>query len=324
MTAVPECLLDLSDRDIEWIDLFDGGEPHRTSAYLVKAPRPAIIETGGSRARPRILAALEAAGIAKEDVAYVLVTHVHLDHAGGAGALARDLPNARIVVHPRGAPHLVDPTRLVEGTKQVHGPAAEELFGPVAPVPAERLYVPSDGEVIDLGGGHAIECIDTPGHALHHFAFYDRGARVLWPGDVMGIRYVPLSTAARPYVLPSTAPNQFDPDAMAASARRLAELPIDAVAFSHFGAARLDPRALAERVAEQARRYVEVARGAVDPMDDASVREALLAHVREDLARRGLAADPVAEAQLRFDARINAKGIVAYFQWLRKKAQAQG
>ncbi|MBE3589461.1 MAG: MBL fold metallo-hydrolase [Firmicutes bacterium] len=321
MTSTPDCLYDLSPRDIVTIDLFDGGEPHRTCAYLVKAPRPAVIETGGSRARPLILEALAAAGVAKEDVAYIFVTHVHLDHAGGAGALAEELPHARVVVHARGASHLADPSRLLEGTRMVHGPDAERLFGPVSPVPRERLHVPEDGEVIDLGGGHAIECLDTPGHAFHHLAFFDRGARVLWPGDVMGIRYVALSTAERPYVLPSTAPNQFDPDIMAATCRRLAGLGAEAVAFSHFGAARLDVRALAERVAEEARRFVEAGRGAADPLDADAVLAALLDHVREDLARHGLTAGGAVEAQLRFDAAINAKGVAAYFQWLRKKTQ---
>ncbi|MBX6377670.1 MAG: MBL fold metallo-hydrolase, partial [Clostridia bacterium] len=155
------------------VDLRDRGRPRYTGAYILTGPEPTVVETGGSISAPYLLAGLEALGVEPAQVRHVFVTHIHLDHAGGAGNLLRLMPEAKLYVHPRGARHLIDPSRLVAGAQVAWNGRAEELFGPVVPAPAERVVALRDGEVVALGGGRRLTAVDTPGHAPHHHAYYD-------------------------------------------------------------------------------------------------------------------------------------------------------
>ncbi|MFC5435036.1 MBL fold metallo-hydrolase [Rhodanobacter umsongensis] len=210
--------------------------PQFDAAYLlVENGRGAFIDCGTHFAVPRMLAALDDAGIAAADVDWLILTHVHLDHAGGAGELIAQLPDARLVVHPRGARHMIDPSILWAGASAVYGAAVmEETYGQLRPVPPERVIEASDGHVVELAG-RPLRCIDTPGHAKHHLTVHDPRANVCFTGDVFGLSYRDFDTAKGPFILPTTSPVQFDPAALHASIERLVALKPDAMYLTHFG-----------------------------------------------------------------------------------------
>jgi len=210
--------------------------PQFDAAYLiVENGRAAFVDCGTNHAVPRMLDALTAAGLAATDVDWLILTHVHLDHAGGAGELIAQLPNAKLVVHPRGARHMIDPSKLWAGASAVYGEAVmERTYGRLRPIPAARVVEAPDGHVVDLTG-RALRCLDTPGHAMHHLAVYDARANVCFTGDVFGLSYRDFDTAAGPFILPTTSPVQFDPPALHASIDRLLTLRPAAMYLTHYG-----------------------------------------------------------------------------------------
>ncbi|WP_460877232.1 MBL fold metallo-hydrolase [Rhodanobacter koreensis] len=210
--------------------------PRFDAAYLiVESGRGAFIDCGTNHSVPRMLAALTDAGITAAEVDWLILTHVHLDHAGGAGELIARLPNARLVVHPRGAPHMIDPSVLWAGASAVYGDAVmEQTYGRLRPVPAERVVQAADGHVVDLAG-RPLRCIDTPGHAKHHLTVFDARAKVCFTGDVFGLSYREFDTTNGPFILPTTSPVQFDPDELHDSIDRLIALQPDAMYLTHFG-----------------------------------------------------------------------------------------
>jgi glyoxylase-like metal-dependent hydrolase (beta-lactamase superfamily II) len=205
------------------------------SHLVVDDGHAAFVDTGAAPAAPRLLAALDELGLAREQVDYLFLTHVHLDHAGGAGQLMRALPNARAVLHPRGAPHLIDPTRLVAGSIQVYGEALyRQLYGELIPIPAERVVIAEDRQRIALGS-RTFEFIDAPGHAKHHHCPIDLDYREAYSGDNFGICYREFDTARGPFMLPTTTPVQFDPDALHATIDRLMSYRPQRILQTHFG-----------------------------------------------------------------------------------------
>lgn len=210
--------------------------PQFDAAYLiVENDRGAFVDCGTNHAVPRLLAALDEAGLAPAQVDWLILTHVHLDHAGGAGELIARLPNAKLVVHPRGARHMVDPTQLWAGASAVYGETVmEQSYGRLRSVPAERVVEAPDGHVVDLAG-RPLRCIDSPGHAKHHLFVYDERANVCFSGDTFGLSYRDFDTANGPFVLPTTTPVQFDPAALHASIDRLLALKPAAVYLTHYG-----------------------------------------------------------------------------------------
>lgn len=176
---------------------------HFDAAYLiVEQGRGAFVDCGTSHSVPRMLAALKEAGLSPAQVDWLLVTHVHLDHAGGAGALMAQLPNARLVVHPRGAPHMVDPAKLIAGATAVYGEAEmARSYGQIVPVPEQRVVVAEDGQRIDLAGRELL-CIDTPGHAKHHLCVWDARSRCWFTGDTFGLSYRELDSDKGPSCCP--------------------------------------------------------------------------------------------------------------------------
>ena len=220
------------------ITIIDTGyvRPALCAAYLVhNKGRAALIDCGTATCAPRVLAAIEAAGVDRASVDWVMVTHVHLDHAGGAGPLMRALPNARLVVHPRGAPHMIDPARLIAGAKAVYGEAdfARDHAG-MLPVPEARVVIADDGHVVDLAG-RPLLCIDTPGHARHHYSVWDAATRSWFAGDTFGISYRELDTDAGAFIVPTTSPVQFDPQQMHASVDRLLARAPASIRIAHYG-----------------------------------------------------------------------------------------
>lgn len=210
--------------------------PQFDAAYLVvEHGRGAFIDCGTNFAVPRMLAALDDAGISAAAVDWLILTHVHLDHAGGAGELIAQLPNAQLVVHPRGARHMVDPSVLWAGASAVYGESVmEQTYGRLRPIPAERVTEAPDGHMVDLAG-RPLRCIDTPGHAKHHLTVYDERAAACFTGDVFGLSYRDFDTANGPFILPTTSPVQFDPPALHASIERLLALKPAAMYLTHYG-----------------------------------------------------------------------------------------
>ena len=209
---------------IQTLDTHQFGQPNEGAAYLVRGEQLALVEAGTAREADRLCATLRG-----KHIDFLFVTHVHLDHAGGAGAVAREHPEARIVVHPRAVRHLVDPSRLVEGVRA----ASREMFplyGEPIPIPEDRLHAAQDGERFDLGKGIEIQAVHAPGHAPHHVCFLERGHRVLFSGDAVGHHQVPV-------LLPLTVPPRFDRNAGRETLARLRSLDPAWIAFTHFGLA---------------------------------------------------------------------------------------
>ncbi|MBE7424417.1 MAG: MBL fold metallo-hydrolase [Zoogloeaceae bacterium] len=219
------------------------GRPLLDAIHLiVEGDRAALVDTGTNASLPLVLATLADQGLAPEQVDYVILTHVHLDHAGGAGALMRALPNARLTVHPRGARHMADPARLVAGTVAVYGEAeARRMYGEILPVPVARILETPDGTRLRLGGRELV-VLDTPGHACHHVCIRDGRSGHVFAGDIFGLSYRELDLDGRQFVFPSTTPVQFDPAAMHVSIDRLLALRPEAIYVTHYGRLRDVPR----------------------------------------------------------------------------------
>ncbi len=205
------------------------------SHLIVEQGRAAFVDTGTNHAVPRLLEALESLGLARDAVDYVIATHVHLDHAGGAGALLQHLPSARLVVHPLGARHLVDPSRLMASARTVYGDAeVARSYGELIPVPAERVLETHDAMALHLAG-RALQFIHTPGHARHHHCIWDERSRGLFTGDTLGVAYPEFSSTLGVWLIPATPPTQFDPDALRASVRRVLSFDPQRVYLTHYG-----------------------------------------------------------------------------------------
>lgn len=235
------------------IDTRLGGWDRVTAGYLVEGPAPVLVETGSQTSVPTLLAALESLGVGARDLAAVVVTHVHLDHAGGVGDVARAFPSATVHVHEKGARHLADPSRLVASAGRVYGDLLDALYGRLDPTPAERIRVLGDGERIVVGPGHALTAVDSPGHAKHHLAVHDSGSGLLFAGDAVGVR-LPDAGVLRP----ATPPPDFDLDQALHSLRRFAERRPAGIALAHYGLVP-DPATVLEEAAETLSRWAAVA-----------------------------------------------------------------
>lgn len=202
---------------------------------IVDNGRVAFVDTGHNDALPNAQAALKRVGLDETAVDYVILTHIHLDHAGGAGAMMRAFPNAKLVVHPRGARHMAEPSKLIAGVKAVYGDEyVERVYGEIIPVPAERIIEAVDDLVLQLGQ-RPLLCIDAPGHARHHICIIDDKASAVFTGDTFGLSYREFDVDGRQFIFPTTTPTQFEPEAMRESIERIAAYDPDAVYLTHYG-----------------------------------------------------------------------------------------
>lgn len=291
------------------------------AAYLVvHRGRAAFIDTGHNAAVPRLLAALSAHGLGPEAVDWVIPTHVHLDHAGGAGLLMRSLPNARLLVHPRGAPHLIDPDALVAGAIRVYGEAVvAATYGDVVGVAADRVDTSVDGLVVNLAGRELV-LLDTPGHARHHHCVWDPASRSVFTGDTFGISYREFDGPGGPLLFPTTTPVQFEPQPLRDSVRRLAALRPRQACLTHYGPLDGDMDAHAATLCAQidaleALGEAVAARGLGGPAAEAALREDIGAMLLAGAARS--APDLPTErarALLAGDITLNAQGVAVWLQ----------
>ncbi|HEY2565364.1 MAG TPA: MBL fold metallo-hydrolase [Acidimicrobiales bacterium] len=244
------------------LDTLLGGWERVTAGYLIEGSAPVLVETGSQSSVPVLLAQLEQLGLGAEDLAGVVVTHIHLDHAGGVGDVARAFPKATVYVHEKGARHLVDPTKLVDSASRVYGPLLDSLYGRLDPTPQERIHVLHDGEAIPVGPDRSLIAVDSPGHAKHHVALHDSASGILFAGDAVGVRLPDVGV-----LRPATPPPDFDLDLALHSLDRFAERQPSGIALAHYGLLG-DPQELLEEANGTLRRWAEVAESAFGRDED--------------------------------------------------------
>ena len=223
------------EHDIYSVDAEYVRPKHAAIHLILENGRVAFVDTGCNDSIPNALRALDELGVSVDSVDYVMLSHIHLDHAGGAGTMMKLFPNARLVVHPRGAWHMAKPARLMESVATVYGiEETRRLYGEVLPVDSSRIIEAKHETSIDLAGRKLL-CLDTPGHAKHHIAIVDSKSGHIFSGDIFGLSYPELDTDGRQFVFPTTTPVQFDPQAMHASIEMLMSYRPQAIYLTHFG-----------------------------------------------------------------------------------------
>jgi len=249
------------------IDTLLGGWKKATAGYLITGERPLLIETGSQSSVATLMRALEHIGIDHDSLAGVAVTHIHLDHAGGVGDIARAFPGATVYVHELGARHLIDPSRLIESASRVYGDLLDSLYGRLDPTDAERVVVLYDDDIVDVGN-RVVRAIDSPGHAKHHLAFLDETSGLLFAGDALGVQ-LPDGGVLRP----ATPPADFDFAKAISSMHRFSALQPAGIALTHYGLIPLDPDDLLAEAEMRLREWVGVAEDAYQRGED--IAEAL-------------------------------------------------
>ncbi|MCW5612128.1 MAG: MBL fold metallo-hydrolase [Rubrivivax sp.] len=284
------------------------------AAYLlVQDGRAAFVDTGTNFGVPRLLAALEALGLGRDAVDWVIPTHVHLDHAGGVGLLMQSLPKARLWVHPRGARHMIDPSALWQGALAVYGEdEMRRSYGELVPVPAARVTESADGAAIELAG-RPLVAADTPGHAKHHHCLWDEATRGWFTGDTFGLSYREFDTARGRWIVPTTTPVQFDPDALRASVQRLLAREPACMYLTHYGRVDDVPR-LGALLLSLLDELVTLGRSLRDAPDrHEALKRGQLEIFFRSLAAHGCTLDQAHIAELlAIDTELNAQGMAVW------------
>lgn len=310
------------DHQITCIDT-EYQRPGLAACYLIESQgEAAFIDTGTSHTVPQLMSLLEIKGIEPGQVNYVIPTHVHLDHAGGTGALMRQLPQAKMVIHPYGARHMVDPSKLAAGATEVYGEAAfKRSFGELIPVEQSRVIEAPDGLCLRLGSRELL-CLDTPGHARHHISIYDDQSRGIFSGDTFGISYRELDTDKGPFLLATSTPIQFDPDAWHKTLDRLMALSPQVIYLTHYCAVH-EPAHLVEMLRNSLERFSTIALAADATPGQArieQIRTALLQWLLASLDQHGCKLTPSEIEQLMaMDLELDAQGLDV---WLQKREEA--
>lgn len=298
------------------IDTMTAGMTSVTAGYLVRAPRPALVECGPALSIDHVVESLRGLGMDPADLAYLVLSHIHLDHAGGAGDVAAAFPSATVVVSEVGARHLVDPERLNASSRRVYGELMDTVYGPCTPVAGERVRGVADGDVLDLGGGRSLTMLYTPGHARHHIAALDPDSGVLFVGDSVGVKLPGMHT-----IRPAMPPPDFDLALTRRTLSRYRSIAPHTMYLSHYGAVEPPLEALQE-ASEQVEAWARAAESAYERARAGGHDE--VDHVAETLARRFAdqvtppVDDPQAAERLELlnGFRANAMGLV---RWLRTR-----
>ncbi|HEY8202783.1 MAG TPA: MBL fold metallo-hydrolase [Actinomycetota bacterium] len=296
------------DDGVVAVDTKMGGLDAITAVYYLPGPRPAVVDTGPGSSIDHTLAGLEEAGVERLD--WIVLTHIHLDHAGACGHLSKRFPDARVVVRAEGAPHLVDPSTLWASASRLF-PDMEQRWGQMLPVPEERITaVSADATVADLGDGRHLDAVYAPGHARHHMALWERGRRTLFPGDAVGV-FLPGAGAFRP----ATPPPEFDPKLAIESIERLRLLGAERMYPTHFGPVP-DPNKAFDEGAAEIERAMAVARRVIEAGGGIEEVAAALAAARPPTSDRS-ASERLDRAS---SDRLNAAGIHRYLTRLARRA----
>lgn len=290
------------------------------SHLIVQDGRAAFVDTGTNDSVPLLLDALDQQGLTPADVDFVFLTHIHLDHAGGAGLLMRKLPEARCVVHPRGAPHMIDPARLWAGTIGVYGERKTiEMYGEIVPIEESRVIVADDEVWFDLNG-RRLQALHTEGHARHHYVLNDPASRGVFTGDSFGISYRELDTANGEFIYPTTTPASFDPDEAHRSVDRIMACEPKQLFLTHYSRV-TDLERLAADMHAGIDAYVELALANKDKIDrDAKIQQAMDDYLSGRAREHGFSGDRDALwSILEVDIVLNAQGLVSWLQRLEKQ-----
>jgi len=298
------------------INVIDSGYYSKDFAaiYLLRQRnKVAIIETGSNFSVPLVEKALIEDGLSFSDVAYIIPTHAHLDHAGGAGELMRQCQNATLVVHPRGSRHLIDPSKLIAGAMAVYGEEKfKEYYGEIIPIDSDRVIEAEDNFILDFDG-RVLKFIDTPGHARHHFCVWDKETKSMFTGDTFGISYRDLDNQNDVYVLPSTSPVQFDPEALIQSINRIMKFKPERVCLTHFSS--IKPT---QRVVNQLIEGIHFVSNLAKKYATANEAESIIYNEMMDyflngLNQIGFSNDDFSKKRLELDVQINTQGLI-YWQ----------
>lgn len=285
------------------------------SHLLLEAGQAAFVDTGTNHAVPLLLDALQQLDIDVADVSYVFLTHVHLDHAGGAGELLTHLPNARVVIHPRGARHMADPSKLIRGATTVYGERRfREIYGDIVPIAAERLMVVEELQELSLAG-RTLQCFFTEGHARHHYCLWDPAAEGIFTGDSFGVSYRELDTAKGAFVFPTTTPVDFDPTEAHKAIDRIMAFEPQQLFLTHYSKVS-DAGRLADDMHASISFFTELALreiGGRDRME--AIEQGLFEHLFQRLLEHGFGGEiDCAHAILDFDVKLNAMGLDVWLQ----------
>jgi glyoxylase-like metal-dependent hydrolase (beta-lactamase superfamily II) len=299
------------------VDTFMAGRPIVTSGYLIRGREPALVETGPTTSAAAVEAGLASLGLGAQDLAHIVVTHIHLDHAGGVGRISEAFPSATVWVHERGAPHLADPTKLVSSATRVYGEERlRSLFGPVEPTPASRLRSVDEGDVIGFGG-RSLEVMYTPGHASHHVSLVDSETGAVFTGDALGVHLPDV-----PVLQPATPPPDIDVDLGVRSIERIRERATASglLLFSHFGpVGRVEE--LCDIASTRLRKWAGIVREAMDETSDLDrIADLLTARTADEFGERGPERSEIDRFDILADMRNNAAGLVRYWT---KRAQRE-
>ncbi|WP_295407983.1 MBL fold metallo-hydrolase [uncultured Thiocystis sp.] len=296
------------------------------ACYLVReGDRLAFVDTGTAHSVPALLAVIAKLGLTPEHVDYVIPTHVHLDHAGGAGGLIAACPKAHLIIHPNGAPHLIDPGKLIAGATAVYGEAAfVRDFGAPTPVPAERIILAEDGQTFDLNG-RTLTFLDTPGHANHHGCLFDGRTQGFFTGDTFGIAYREFKTAQGPWLYAPTTPVAFDPDQWLASLDKLMAFAPQVMYLTHYG--RVDhPETLVDDLRQSIRDMASLAlaeQGRADGERQARLKAAIAEHLIASARAHDVdIPDARINELLAVDTELNAQGLHVWLQRREQRAAA--
>jgi len=282
--------------------------------YIIKQNnKVAIIETGTTFSVSNVKKALENDSLSFLDVAYIIPTHVHLDHAGGAGELMKQCPNATLIVHPRGARHLIDPTKLIAGSMAVYGEKEfKMLYGKIIPIDANRVIEADDSFVLDFDG-RELKFIDTPGHARHHFCIWDKQTESMFTGDTFGISYRDLDQNDQIYIFPSTSPVQFDPEELIKSIHKIMQYKPKRVCLTHFAAIRPTQKVVEQLisgihfVSNLAKKY------ATEADAEKVIQDKMMNYFLEGVEKIGVKDLDFCRERLELDVKINTQGLI-YWQ----------
>ena len=283
--------------------------------YLLKQKnKVAIIETGTNYSVPLIKGALANIGLSFSDVSYIIPTHVHLDHAGGAGLLMKQCQNATLVVHPRGARHLIDPSKLVAGAKAVYGEEKfKEYYGEIISIDSERVIEADDNFILDFDG-RELKFIDTPGHAKHHFCIWDKDTKSMFTGDTFGISYRDLDMDSDVYIFPSTSPVQFDPDALIKSINRIMEFRPERVCLTHFSAIR-PTQEIVDQLIDGIHFVSNLTKKYISHKDAESIIfNEMMSYFLNGLGKIGNQDKDYCSERIELDVKINTQGLIYWLQ----------
>lgn len=288
-----------------------------TSIYIIcNSGRCGIIESAANSSLPHLLSALDELGVDYANVDFLALTHVHLDHAGGAGSYMQKFPNAKLIVHPRGAKHMADPTALIEGVCEVYGKSeTERMYGEIIPIDRERIISADDGYVFNIGDKKIIT-LETPGHAKHHNSYYDESDSVIFSGDAFGVSYSEMQTEKGRWAIPTTSPVQFSPEDMVRSINKMLALNPKKILLTHFGEVSNISEA-AEELCSTVQEYTKIAEAA---QGDFKLIKENVKNLHIEMCKKHNIPHPeqYTDSTLSVDTELNSQGLACWYMYCHK------